>query len=156
MFVRPVSVARLFSVFVCPVSVARLFCLSVRPVSVVRLFCVSVRPVSVARLFCLFVCPFCVSLSGDSSVQFRWISMSSENPYALQFKMVYVRLEKPIRASVQGSMYALGKVHTRSTPSLRRLCKVAFETVPMEDRLKHTCVQARSLDLINTRFSTKR
>ena len=82
--------------------------------------------------------------------------MSSENPYALQFKMVYVRSEKPIHASVQDGMYALGKAHTRSTPSLRRLPKDAFEAVPVGDRLKHTCVQARSLDLINTRFSTKR
>ena len=32
--------------------------------------------------------------------------------------------------SVQNDIHALGKTHTRSTPSLRRLNNFAFETVP--------------------------
>ena len=34
-------------------------------------------------------------------------------------------------SSVQDSIYALGKAHMRSTPSLRSFLNVAFETVPM-------------------------
>ena len=34
-------------------------------------------------------------------------------------------------SSVQGGIYALGKAHMRSTPSLRSFPNVAFETVPM-------------------------
>ena len=34
-------------------------------------------------------------------------------------------------SSVEDDMYALGKAHMRSTPSLRRFPNVAFQTVPM-------------------------
>ena len=34
-------------------------------------------------------------------------------------------------SSVQGSIYALGKAHMRSRPSLESFPHVAFETVPM-------------------------
>ena len=37
--------------------------------------------------------------------------------------------------SVQDGIYALGKAHMRSTPSLRSFPNVAFETVPMFVRL---------------------
>ena len=33
--------------------------------------------------------------------------------------------------SVQGGIYALGKAHVRSTPSLRSSPNIAFETIPM-------------------------
>ena len=38
-------------------------------------------------------------------------------------------------SSVQDGIYALGKAHMRSTPSLRSFPNVAFETVPMFVRL---------------------
>ena len=34
-------------------------------------------------------------------------------------------------SSVHGGIYAFGKAHMRSTPSLRSFTNVAFETVPM-------------------------
>ena len=36
-----------------------------------------------------------------------------------------------LRSSIQGDIYALGKAHMRSTPSLRSFPNVAFETAPM-------------------------
>jgi len=40
--------------------------------------------------------------------------------------------EQPVQfSSVQDGIYALGKTHTRSTPSLRSFPNVAFKTVPL-------------------------
>ena len=84
--------------------------------------------------------------ANNSSLQFKVVSMRSGKPICAPPRLsgfiikVFIMGLRPFQqnnnertrpTSVQGGIYALGKAHMRSTPSLRGFPSVALETVPM-------------------------
>ena len=69
---------------------------------------------------------------GQCLRQYTHIYGSSKEIYPCTFGQVLRRYIYIVQfSSVQDCIYALGKAHMRSTPSLRSFPNVAFETVPM-------------------------